>query len=65
MIAVIFLNTVFELRQYEIFRKLIVGLSMELIMVWRPRGLIATRAPSLVLQERKAISGALVKEGHG
>jgi branched-chain amino acid transport system permease protein len=34
-------------------------------MIWRPRGLIATRQPSVVLKERKAISSSLVREGHG
>jgi branched-chain amino acid transport system permease protein len=38
---------------------------MVAMMVWRPRGLIAMREPSVILNERKAISGALVKEGHG
>jgi branched-chain amino acid transport system permease protein len=38
---------------------------MVAMMVWRPRGLIANRQPSVVLKERKAISGSLVKEGHG
>jgi branched-chain amino acid transport system permease protein len=44
---------------------LLFGFAMVSIMVWRPRGLIATRAPSLFLEERKAIAGSLVKEGHG
>jgi branched-chain amino acid transport system permease protein len=35
------------------------------MMVWRPRGLVSHRDPSAVLGERKAISGSLVKEGHG
>jgi branched-chain amino acid transport system permease protein len=47
------------------YRLLIFGLGMVAMMVWRPRGLIATRQPSVVLKERKAISGSLVKEGHG
>jgi branched-chain amino acid transport system permease protein len=47
------------------YRMLVFGFAMVAIMVWRPRGLIATRAPSLFLKERKAISGGLVKEGHG
>ena len=38
---------------------------MVLIMIWRPRGLIATRDPSVVLKERKKIGKDLVKEGHG
>ena len=47
------------------YRMLIFGLAMVLIMIWRPRGLIATRAPSVFLKERKGISVDLVKEGHG
>ena len=47
------------------YRLLIFGVGMVAMMVWRPRGLIAQREPSVVLKERKAISGALVKEGHG
>jgi branched-chain amino acid transport system permease protein len=35
------------------------------MMVWRPRGLIAQRQPSVVLKERKAIASSFVKEGHG
>jgi branched-chain amino acid transport system permease protein len=44
---------------------LIFGLAMVLIMIWKPRGLIATREPSAFLKERRAIAGALVKEGRG
>ncbi|HZQ12500.1 MAG TPA: high-affinity branched-chain amino acid ABC transporter permease LivM [Pseudolabrys sp.] len=47
------------------YRMLLFGFAMVLIMVWRPRGLISTRDPSVVLKERKGISGDLVKEGHG
>lgn len=47
------------------YRMLIFGLGMVLIMIWRPRGLIATRTPSVFLKERKTISADLVKEGHG
>jgi branched-chain amino acid transport system permease protein len=47
------------------YRMLLFGFAMVSIMVWRPRGLIATRAPSLLLKEREAISGSLVKEGPG
>ena len=43
---------------------LIFGFAMVLIMMWRPRGLIATRAPSVFLKERKAIAAdAGRKEG--
>jgi branched-chain amino acid transport system permease protein len=47
------------------YRMLVFGFAMVAIMVWRPRGLIATREPSLFLKERKPIAGSLVKEGHG
>jgi len=47
------------------YRMLLFGLAMVLIMIWRPRGLIATREPSLFLKERKAIAADLIKEGHG
>jgi branched-chain amino acid transport system permease protein len=55
-------GTTFDPTQY---RMLLFGLAMVLIMIWRPRGLIATREPSVVLKERKAIGADLVKEGHG
>ena len=57
----IFGNT-FEPTQY---RMLLFGFFMVVIMIWRPRGLISTREPSAYLKERKAVSGALVREGHG
>jgi branched-chain amino acid transport system permease protein len=66
VIAVIFLNTVFELRQFQDYRMLIVGLSMVLIMVWRPRGLISTRRPSVLLHAPKKMPSAAVPAGgHG
>jgi branched-chain amino acid transport system permease protein len=47
------------------YRMLLVGLAMVLMMIWRPRGLITTRTPSVFLKERKIISADLVKEGRG
>jgi branched-chain amino acid transport system permease protein len=47
------------------YRLLLFGAGMVAMMVWRPRGLISEREPSVILKERKAISGSLVKEGHG
>ena len=47
------------------YRMLIFGLAMVVMMVWKPRGLISTRAPSISLGKAKAISGTFVKEGHG
>ncbi len=47
------------------FRMLIFGLAMVLIMIWKPRGFVSAREPTVFLTERKSISGSLVKEGHG
>jgi branched-chain amino acid transport system permease protein len=52
-------------RDFGNARMLIFGLAMMLIMIWRPRGLVSTRTPSIALKEGKAISGSLVKEGAG
>ena len=42
------------------------SIAMVIVMIWRPRGLMSSREPSIVLHdEGKAISGAHVKEGHG
>ncbi|HVV80026.1 MAG TPA: high-affinity branched-chain amino acid ABC transporter permease LivM [Pseudolabrys sp.] len=47
------------------YRMLLFGFGMVVIMVWKPRGLISSREPSVFLKERKIISADLVKEGHG
>ncbi len=47
------------------YRMLLFGAAMVLVMIWKPRGLVSTRSPSIFLKERKAVSGDLVKEGHG
>ena len=47
------------------YRMLIFGFGMVLIMIWRPRGLIATRDPSVFLKERKTIGADMVAEGRG
>lgn len=56
----------FELfRSLETYRMLVFGMAMVLIMIWRPRGLIGHRAPTVYLTNAQAISSDLVKEGHG
>jgi branched-chain amino acid transport system permease protein len=52
----------FEPTQY---RMLLFGLAMVLVMIWKPRGLISTRQPSIFLKGRRAVRADLVKEGHG
>jgi branched-chain amino acid transport system permease protein len=56
----------FELfRGLEQYRMLVFGMAMVLLMIWRPRGLVGHRAPTVFLQQRTTISSSLVKEGHG
>ncbi len=47
------------------YRMLIFGLAMVLIMVWKPRGLISSRAPTAVYKERKRIDAGVVAQGEG
>ncbi len=47
------------------YRGLLFGLAMVVMMVVRPRGFVSTRSPSIYLERRTAVSGELVKEGHG
>ncbi|MBV9220126.1 MAG: branched-chain amino acid ABC transporter permease, partial [Methylobacteriaceae bacterium] len=47
------------------YRMLIFGFGMVVMMIWRPRGIVSTREPSIFLKEKKAVSGSLVREGHG
>jgi branched-chain amino acid transport system permease protein len=56
----------FELfRGLEQFRMLVFGAAMVLLMIWRPRGLVGHRAPSVFLGKRTEISSSFVREGHG
>ena len=56
----------FELfRGLDQYRMLVFGVAMVLLMIWRPRGLIGHRAPTVYLKQAQAISSDLVKEGHG
>jgi branched-chain amino acid transport system permease protein len=56
----------FELfRGFDQYRMLVFGIAMVLLMIWRPRGLIGHRAPTVYLERNQAISSDLVKEGHG
>ncbi|MZR29406.1 high-affinity branched-chain amino acid ABC transporter permease LivM [Sneathiella litorea] len=52
-------------REAEQFRMLIFGLAMVIIMIWRPRGLISTRIPSIFLKEKKKVSADMVAQGEG
>jgi len=66
VIAAIVMIGGFELfRELEQYRMLMFGVAMVVIMVWRPRGLVTGREPSVYLKEKKRVSSDLVQEGHG
>ncbi len=46
-----------------LYRMLLFGIAMVAIMVWRPRGIVGTRSPTIVLKKAHTISKDLVKEG--
>jgi branched-chain amino acid transport system permease protein len=46
-----------------LYRMLLFGTAMVAIMVWRPRGIVGTRSPTIVLKKAHAISKDLVREG--
>ncbi|HEY0233580.1 MAG TPA: high-affinity branched-chain amino acid ABC transporter permease LivM [Afipia sp.] len=54
----------FELfRGFEQFRMLVFGGAMVLLMIWRPRGLVGHRDPTVFLGAPTTISSTMVKEG--
>ena len=49
----------------ELYRMLLFGIAMVVVMVWKPRGFVGSREPTAFLRERKTVSGSFTKEGHG
>jgi branched-chain amino acid transport system permease protein len=47
------------------YRMLIFGLVMVIIMVWKPRGLVSSRSPTVFLKEKKTVTSDMVSEGRG
>jgi branched-chain amino acid transport system permease protein len=45
------------------YRMLLFGLAMVVIMIWRPRGLVSTRTPSIFLNPHTTVAADLVVEG--
>jgi len=45
-----------------LYRMLLFGIAMVAIMVWRPRGIISSRTPSIMLERQRAAPGLLPKE---
>ncbi len=49
----------------ELYRMLLFGVAMVVMMVWKPRGFVGSRQPTAFLKEQKSVSGSFTKEGHG
>jgi branched-chain amino acid transport system permease protein len=49
--------------ELPLYRMLIFGLALVLVMVLRPRGLVAGRTPSVALTKLKEIAPELVEQG--
>jgi branched-chain amino acid transport system permease protein len=49
----------------ELYRMLLFGMAMVIVMIWKPRGFVGSREPTAFLKERKAVSTSFTKEGHG
>ncbi len=47
------------------YRMLLFGIVMVVIMVWKPRGLISSRTPTVFLKEKKIVGADMVSEGRG
>jgi branched-chain amino acid transport system permease protein len=49
----------------ELYRMLLFGMAMVIVMIWKPRGFVGSREPTAFLHKRKAVAGSFTKEGHG
>jgi branched-chain amino acid transport system permease protein len=63
--AVVLAGSAERFRDLEHYRMLIFGMSMVVVMLWRPRGLMSGRTPSASLPETYVLSASFVKKGHG
>jgi branched-chain amino acid transport system permease protein len=60
--ATVMLGAFELLREFDQYRMLVFGAAMVAVMIYRPRGLVATRTPSVFLRARKDIPASLVNE---
>ncbi|MGV8938117.1 MAG: high-affinity branched-chain amino acid ABC transporter permease LivM [Allorhizobium sp.] len=49
----------------ELYRMLLFGLAMVIVMLFKPRGFVGSREPTAFLKERRSVSGSFTTEGHG
>jgi branched-chain amino acid transport system permease protein len=60
--ATVMLGAFELLREFDQYRMLVFGAAMVAIMIYRPRGLVSARTPSVFLRDRKDIPPKLVAE---
>jgi branched-chain amino acid transport system permease protein len=60
--ATVMLGAFELLREFDQYRMLVFGAAMVAVMIYRPRGLVATRTPSVFLGKRKEIPASIVNE---
>ena len=63
--ALVMIGGIELFRDLQEYRMLLFGLALVLMMVLRPRGLVAGRTPSVALGARREIAAELVAEGRG
>jgi branched-chain amino acid transport system permease protein len=63
--AVVMIGVPELLQSLQIYRMLIFGIALVVIMIVRPRGFISTRRPTVSLGKTKIIAADMISEGHG
>ncbi len=63
--AIVMIGVPEMLEQLQVYRMLIFGIALVVIMIVRPRGFISTRRPTVSLGEAKIIGADMISEGHG
>jgi branched-chain amino acid transport system permease protein len=53
------------MQSLQIYRMLLFGIALVVIMIVRPRGFVSTRTPTVSLGKAEAIAADLIAEGHG
>ena len=46
-------------------RLLLFGLAMIIVMLWRPRGFVSSRAPTVFFKEKKSVGSSMISQGRG
>ncbi len=63
--AIVMIGGIELFRELQDYRMLIFGLDLVLMMVLRPRGLVAGRPPGVALGAKREIAAEMVAQGRG